>query len=197
MKSKLLYGLLFLTLACSEKAAELPILSYNYVDGKKEVYKISDFKFVNQDGDTITSSATEGTVHTMNFFFTTCPSICPPMRIKQQELSEIFSEEKQFKQFSISIDFEKDNIEQLAYYSKIHHINTSQWQLLRATSEAQLQAIAQQLKTNFRPNEDGTDFYHSSYVALIDKQQYIRGFYNILLESDLHLLEADIRRLLD
>ncbi|MEH6535499.1 MAG: SCO family protein [Psychroserpens sp.] len=197
MKFKIISCLIFLVFSCKDKTSELPVLSFNYIDGKKELYKIDDFEFINQDGKTITSSSTEGIVHTMNFFFTTCPSICPPMRIKQQDIANEFSNESDFKQYSVSIDFQKDTIEQLKYYSKIHGITSKQWELLRAPSEDQLKVIANKLKTNFRPNEDGTDFYHSSYVALIDKDHYIRGFYNILLDGDVTLLKQDIRNLLD
>ena len=42
--------------------------------------------------------------------------------------------------------------------------------------------------TNFKPNEDGSDFYHSSFVALVDKQQQIRGFYNVLIKEDVERL---------
>lgn len=197
MKFKIIYCLLFLILSCNDQTAELPVLSYNYVDGKKELYKIDNFKFINQNADIVTGTSTQGLVHTMNFFFTSCPSICPPMRTKQLEICESFLNTNNFKQYSISIDFQNDSIKQLKSYSDKHNINSKHWELLRATSEAQLQTIANQLKTNFKPNEDGTDFYHSSYVALIDKDQYIRGFYNILLEEEVALLKADIKRLLD
>ena len=83
--------------SCKNQTAELPILSYDFVDGKKQAYKIDDFKFINQDGETITSNSTKGIVHTMNFFFTTCPSICPPMRIKQTALADYFSNETGFQ----------------------------------------------------------------------------------------------------
>ena len=182
--------------SCKEDTASLPILSYNYINGKKELYKIDDFEFLNQDGNLITSNDTEGYVHTMNFFFTSCPSICPPMRIKQQDIAAAFSSKRNFKQYSISIDFEKDSISQLKRYANKNDIDSKQWELLRASSQLQLQTLATKLKTNFKPNEDGTDFYHSSYVALIDKEQYIRGFYNILLEEEVALLKTDINILL-
>nr|WP_321236715.1 SCO family protein [uncultured Psychroserpens sp.] len=197
MKFKIFILIVLSLAACKETTSELPILSYDYIDGKKEYYKINDYKFVNQDGEYITGTTTKGYVHTINFFFTTCPSICPPMRIKQQEIAKAFSNDTHFKQYSISIDFKTDTLAQLQYYAKLHGIDSNQWHLLRASSEAQLQDIAQQLKTNFKPNEDGTDFYHSSYVALIDKKQYIRGFYNILIPAEVRLLKADIKHLLE
>jgi protein SCO1/2 len=197
LKFKIVLLIILCATACKEDTSELPILSYNYIDGKKEGYKIDQFEFINQDGDTITGTSTRGNVHTMNFFFTTCPSICPPMRIKQQDIADTFSEEQHFKQYSISIDFKKDTLAQLQDYAQRHAINSGAWHLLRASSEEGLETMAKQLKTNFKPNEDGTDFYHSSYVALIDKDQYIRGFYNILIEQEVELLKTDIKRLLD
>ncbi|WP_299333925.1 SCO family protein [uncultured Psychroserpens sp.] len=197
MKLKIVCIFFIISTACKSTTSELPILSYNYIDGKKELYKIDGFEFINQDGDTISSTNTEGKIHTMNFFFTTCPSICPPMRIKQSEIAKTFSSYPSFRQYSISIDFKRDTLAQLQYYSKLHDINSEQWQLLRAPSEAQLNAIATLLKSNFEPNEDGTDFYHSSYLALIDNHQHIRGFYDILKDEEIVLLKKDITVLLN
>jgi len=50
--------------------------------------------------------------------------------------------------------------------------------------------------TNFKPNKDGTDFYHSSHAELIDKNQMIRGFYNILIPEEVQRLKIDIKTLL-
>ena len=197
LKYKGILILLAVLMSCKTNTSDLPILSFNYIDGKKELYKIVNFEFINQDGDTITSSSMQGKVHTMNFFFTSCPSICPPMRIKQQDIAETFSEDDNFMQYAISIDFQNDTVNKLRNYTERHHINSEQINLLRAASEEALKTIANLLKTNFKPNEDGTDFYHSSFVALMDKDQFIRGFYDILLDRDVALLKEDITRLLD
>ena len=197
LKYKGILILLAVLMSCKTNTSDLPILSFNYIDGKKELYKIVNFEFINQDGDTITSSSMQGKVHTMNFFFTSCPSICPPMRIKQQDIAETFSEDDNFMQYAISIDFQNDTVNKLRNYTERHHINSEQINLLRAASEEALKTIANLLKTNFKPNEDGTDLYHSSFVALMDKDQFIRGFYDILLDRDVALLKEDITRLLD
>ena len=189
--------LLVVLMSCKNQTSELPILSFNYVDGNKELYKIDNYEFLNQDGDTVTSASNAGKVHTMNFFFTSCPSICPPMRIKQQEIAKTFSEDDNFMQYLISIDFQNDTVNRLRNYSERHRINSKQINLLRAPYEEQLTYMADLLKTNFKPNDDGTDFYHSSFVALIDKDQYIRGFYDILLDADVLLLKEDIKKLLN
>ncbi len=193
----LLLLICFLVLTCQNPDSKLPILSYNYDDEKKEIYKIDDFQFVNQNNDTVTSNNTLDKVHTMNFFFTSCPSICPPMRIKQLEIAATFKDEPDFIQYSISMDLKTDTIEQLRYYAEVSGIELSQWNLLRANSEEDLQKIAKALKTNFTAGIDGEDFYHSSYVALIDREQYIRGYYNILVPNEVELLKKDIALLLE
>src|SRR5690606_10899867 len=182
--------------SCKEKTTSLPILSYNYDEGKKATYRIEDFSFVNQDSLIFTSANTLGKVHTFNFFFTSCPSICPPMRLQQLEIAKTFQEEPKFMQCSISIDLKRDSISTLKNFADVFEINSKNWNLLRAKSEKELHEMAGKLKTNFKPNDDYTDFYHSSYVALIDKEQYIRGFYNLLLPKDVELLKADIFMLL-
>ena len=56
---------------------------------------------------------------------------------------------------------------------------------------------AKKYMTNFKPNKDGTDFYHSSYVVLLDKSQSIRGFYNVLVKEDVERLKEDVKQLID
>ena len=70
------------------------------------------------------------------------------------------------------------------------------WQFLRS-EEANTKAQAKQFMTDFKPNKDGTDFYHSSFVALLDKQQQIRRFYNTLSPVDMERLIEDIKDLVD
>ncbi|WP_370391984.1 hypothetical protein [uncultured Winogradskyella sp.] len=57
--------------------------------------------------------------------------------------------------------------------------------------------IAHQYMTNFKPNNDGSDFLHSSYAALLDQKQRIRGFYNLLVTEDVDRLEQDIKFLIN
>jgi len=195
---KYVFSIMFsVMLSCENKKPSLPILSYNYINGEKEYYKVNDFNFLNQNSESVTDKDTFGKVHTMNFFFTSCPSICPPMRIKQLELADYFKNETNFMQYSISIDLKTDSIQQLKNYAITFGIDAKQFNLLKAASESDLKQMAEKLKTNFKPNIEDTDFYHSSYVALVDKQHYIRGFYNLLNTEDLKLLKKDVKVLLD
>jgi protein SCO1/2 len=117
------------------------------------------------------------------------------MRTELIAIAKEFSEDHNFMIISHTIDPKHDSISVLKSYSEATGITTNKWQFIRG-SEDDTKAQAQQYMTNFKPNEDGSDFYHSSFVALVDDKQQIRGFYNVLLNEDVERLIKDIKHLL-
>lgn len=180
----------------SKEKATLPILSFQIKEGKKQYYRITYDGFTTQDGIGFNSSLIEDKIHITNFFFTNCPSICPPMRSKLIDLASYFNQDDDFVIVSITIDPERDTIPALKEYATNTGIASNKWQFLRGNQEL-LTATSEKFMTNFRPNEDGTDFYHSSYVALVDRKQQIRGFYDLLKPIDIKQLKKDAESLLD
>lgn len=184
-------------LGCHTNSKELPILSYKINDeGKKFIYSITYQNFTNQLGEPF---STENSIHKVciaNFFFTRCPSICPPMRTNLTDIAETFKNHKDFMIVSHTIDPQNDTVEVLKNYSDATSIPYATWQFVRS-SEENTRDQANQFMTNFKPNEEGTDFYHSSYVALVDKNQQIRGFYNVLLKEEIKRLKNDINTLIN
>ncbi len=180
-------------IGCEAEQGELPILSYRISDsGEKEYYTIKYDGFEDQFGRTFNDSTLFNEIYLANFFFTRCPSICPPMR---QAMINLAEEMDGFKIVSHTIDPEYDTSEVLNSYSEATGIKADRWIFLRSTEE-NTKALAAQFMTNFRPNEDGTDFYHSSYAALIDRKGNIRGFYNILIGEEITRLLNDIKRII-
>ena len=105
-----------------EKSETLPILGNWHVNDieiegktlKDTVYhKIADFKFVNQDGDTISNSSVAGKVYVADFFFTTCPTICPIMTENMGYLQEQFREDDEILLLSHSVTPVRDSVAQL------------------------------------------------------------------------------------
>ncbi len=190
---------MFILLICSCKPEQknLPILSYKInSDGLKEYYTVTYDGFVNQFGESFTTDNLKGKVCIANFFFTRCPSICPPMRQELIKISDAIGNNDNFLMVSHTIDMTNDTVEALHTYWKATKVPAKTWQFIRA-HESVTKAQAKQFMTNFRPNEDGSDFYHSSFVALIDKQQQIRGFYNTSTPIEMERLIEDIEFLID
>lgn len=189
--------IVLLIASCNSEEKTLPVLSYKINEqGHKESYTITYNGFVNQFNNTFTTDNLKGKVFLANFFFTRCPSICPPMQQELIKVANTFNEHSDFMIVSHTIDIKNDTVTVLKNYWKTTKMPAEKWQFLRA-SEANTKAQSQQFMTNFKPNEDGTDFYHSSYVALVDKKQQIRGFYNTLVPLEIERLLIDIELLLD
>lgn len=183
-------------MCCKTNHKELPILSYTIdTNGTKQYHNITYNNFKNQFNQPFSTSNIEGKVFIANFFFTKCPSICPPMRTQLITIADTFKDRINFLIVSHTIDPKNDSVTVLKNYADAAGISENTWQFLRAETDITKQQ-AKQYMTNFKPNEDGTDFYHSSYVALVDKEQQIRGFYNILVKEDVERLQHDIEILL-
>ncbi|WP_431137418.1 SCO family protein [Psychroserpens mesophilus] len=163
--------------------------------GNKNFYKINYNGFTNQLGDSFSTEDLKGKICIANFFFTRCPSICPPMRTELISIAETFSEENNIMIISHTIDPKHDSVSVLKTYAEATGIPTNKWQFIRA-SEEHTKRQAKSYMTNFKPNEDGSDFYHSSFVALVDQKQQIRGFYNVLIKEELERLKTDVNYIL-
>lgn len=182
---------------CQSKTKELPILSYKMdADGYTTYYTVNYDNFTNQRNQSFTTQQIENKVLIANFFFTSCPSICPPMRNELIRIADNFKNQDDFLIVSHTIDPLNDTLEVLENYSETTGVSSERWQFLRSSIE-NTKKQAHVYMTNFQPNEDGTDFYHSSYVALIDKSQQIRGFYNLLVYDEVDRLIKDIEHLLN
>lgn len=195
MRSCFLLTLLLVSVvSCQSPKEKLPILSYTLNEqGEKEYYSIEYSGFINQLNESFTG--TKDKVYIANFFFTRCPSICPPMRRQLIETAEAIGS-KNFMIISHTIDPDHDTPTVLKDYSDATGIPYKKWQFLTA-SEAITKAQAKLFMTNFKPNEEGTDFYHSSYAALVDEDNMVRGFYNLLIPKEVELMKADIKILLN
>ncbi|WP_298239241.1 SCO family protein [uncultured Algibacter sp.] len=197
MRNSLLFLIAVLLISSCQSKKELPILS-RYIDtnGADVTYTISDFEFRNQLNQLITDQNTYNKVYLANFFFTRCPSICPKMTSALTNFATDFINNEDFLLLSFSIDPNNDSIPVLRRYAEATNIPSSKWHFLNGSDE-QLKHVSSLFRTSFKPKEDRMDFYHSSYAALVDKQQYIRGFYNLLDKSSVNQLKKDIALLLE
>ncbi len=192
-----IFFLILVVSSCKPEEKTLPILSFKInSEGVKEYYTITYDGFVNQFNQSFTTDDLKAKVCIANFFFTQCPSICPPMRQELIKISDAVKEHIDFMMISNTIDMTNDTVDVLHTYWEATEVSAKRWQFLRG-AQAVAKAQAKQFMTNFKPNEDGTDFYHSSFVALIDKQQQIRGFYNTSTPVEMERLIEDIKVLVD
>lgn len=187
--TRMLIGLMLIWAAACKPAGEntfsqqnLPILGERYVDDNKDTvyHQIADFTFVNQLGDTVTNADVQGKVYVADFFFTSCPTICPIMKKEMLRVYEKFNGNPNFKILSHSIDVAHDTPEVLKDYAERLGINdASTWNFLTGDQE-KIFEIGQTsyLTTAMEDQQEPGGFLHSGAFLLIDQQGRIRGVYD-------------------
>lgn len=143
-------------------------------------HKIPDFEFINQDGKTITKKDYLGKVYVVEFFFTTCPTICPIMNQKMVTIQKEFFGNPDFGIASISITPETDTPKVLKKYAKNKGIRHKNWHLLTGKPSNYVFDLSNQgfkLPSGIGDTDHG-GFYHSGNFALVDKEGNIRSRYD-------------------
>lgn len=153
---------------------ELSDLAYLNIDGAPK--KVPEFSFINQDGDTITNKDYEGKVYVVEFFFTTCPTICPRMNKNLVQIQNTFEDSKDFGVASFTIAPEIDTPEVLKQYAENYGITNPNWNLMTGDKEKlyELANVGFTIYAGENPDIEG-GFEHSGNFALIDKNGYIRS----------------------
>ena len=150
------------------------LLAYVEVNNSKK--KVPPFEFVNQRGDTITNEDYEGKVYIAEFFFTTCPSICPIMNENLVGVQKEFHGNENFGIASFTIDPEHDTPAVLRKYAKENDINHPNWHLMTGEKD-DIYSLANSgfnIYAGEDPNVSG-GFAHSGFFALVDQEGYIRS----------------------
>jgi protein SCO1/2 len=202
--------LVFILVSCSainEKKHVLPFIGnydieYKLIDGKEvsdTVYPtIPYFYFLNDDSVIVKSTEMEGKVWVVDFFFTTCPTICPTMTKNMQKLNAATKDLHDELQFiSISINPQHDTPSILKRYREHYKATASNWQFFTG-KEAETHQLGIENFQIFagRDEESEGGYAHSGAFTLVDKEGYVRGVYLGTDEKQVIQLEKDIRKLL-
>jgi protein SCO1/2 len=177
-------------------------IEYKLIDGKEvsdTVYPtIPYFYFLNDDSVIVKSTEMEGKVWVVDFFFTTCPTICPTMTKNMQKLNAATKDLHDELQFiSISINPQHDTPSILKRYREHYKATASNWQFFTG-KEAETHQLGIENFQIFagRDEESEGGYAHSGAFTLVDKEGYVRGVYLGTDEKQVIQLEKDIRKLL-
>ena len=180
----------------------LPIYSPNMVSSElveeeiqhvKKYHKISDFSLTNQNGKQITQGYYENQIYIADFFFTTCPSICPIMTKNMYQIQQK-TMDKNVLLVSYSVTPEIDNVDQLKKYALENKVNDNKWNLLTGDKK-QIYELARKSYLVAKNDGDGGkyDMIHTENFVLIDREKRIRGYYDGTNKEDVDKLLSDVK----
>lgn len=149
-------------------------LSYLVING--EAKTVMPFSFINQDGKTISNEDYKGKVYLVEFFFSTCPTICPKMNKNLVDIQNTFPDRPDFgiASFTINPDYDKPSV--LKTYAENYGVTNPNWHFMTGEKEA-IYNLANTGFNLYAAQVDGAagGFEHSGNFALIDKEGYIRS----------------------
>lgn len=175
-----------------------PKLVDKSVQGVTKLHRVGSFSLINQDGKIITEKDYEGKIYVADFFFVTCPTICPKMTKQMDRVYQHFKSKDEVMILSHTVMPENDSVPVLKEYATKHNINSNTWNLVTGDKK-QIYNLAR--KNYFAAITEGDggvdDFIHTENFVLIDKEKRIRGFYDGTSENDVDRLINDVNTLLN
>lgn len=198
----LLAGLL---IACGKK--KLPILGERAVDVKTvngqevidTIYQtVPDFSLTNQDGKIIDQNTINGKIYVADFFFVTCPTICPRMKKNLLTVYEAYKGNPNILFLSHTIDPEHDSVAVLKNFAERLGADSKQWHFLTGKRDSIYELATHGYYATALPDSTEPGGYvHSGGLILIDKNRRVRGIYDGTSEKDTKTLMEDMELLLN
>ena len=163
-----------------------------------KLHRVGSFNLTNQDGYTITESNYEGKIYVTDFFFVTCPTICPKMTKQMNRVYDEFKDNPDISFLSHTVMPEADSVSVLNKYAKDLGVSSDRWNFVTGDKK-QIYNLAR--KTYFAAITEGdggiNDFVHTENFVLVDKEKRLRGFYDGTSKEDVDRLIIEINALLE
>ena len=207
-RSELIFLMLFVFISCDEVSKkQLPIhnptdfnpkLVDKSIRNVSDNHTVKDFNLINQNGIKVSSKDYENKIYVVDFFFTSCPSICPIMTNNMLLIQEEFIKNNDIKLLSMSVTPEIDNVQVLKKYAIEKGVIDSKWNITTG-SKKHIYELARKSFFAVLDKGDGglQDFIHTPNFILVDTNKQIRGIYDGTVEKEISRLIQDINILVD
>ena len=167
--------------ACNspEPQKALPIIGNHDIQGEDTIYhQIPDFAFIDQDSQVVTNATFEGKIYVADFFFTSCPTICPKVKKQMLRIYEKYEDEPRLMFLSHSIDPKRDTVGRLKTYSENLGVDTERWRFITGKKDEIYEIADDYMSIAVEDPEAPGGFDHSGWILLIDENRHIRAYAN-------------------
>ena len=196
MKYQLVISFLIAFCSCKEKA--LPVLGHRInVDGKEQIQKTPDFSLLDQNAHIINKDSLQNQIHIADFFFTSCPTICPKTIRSMMELEKEFGDDPRVSFLCFSIDYKRDSLQRIQHYASKLGIENPRFHFLVPKDKQENKRIADGYMSTALDDESAPGgFDHSAYLLLVDRNFQLRSYAVGTDPEDVKRLAKDIHKLL-
>lgn len=198
MYKSFLYIASLIVIGSCNNQEKLPYLGNSEMDGEKVVHhKIRPFSFYNQDSIVINSDTLKRYIYIADFFFTSCPSICPKVMKEMLKIHEAVKDNPNIRLVSFTIDPKRDTPEKLKLYAGNLGIHTKNWHFLSGDKDFTLDLANDFFVVALEDPEAPGGFDHSGKIILVDQDGHVRSFTEGTDSSKTDQFIEDIFKLLE
>lgn len=193
------YSLFFLTLILVFYFLLIKIIPGYGKVGLPMLSRVQPFSFLDQNGERITNHDVHGKVYVTEFFFTTCPGICPKMNTNLRPVYERYKNEPDFLILSHTVNPSTDSVSRMRHYADSLGVEAGHWLFLTGPKDslylaARLSYLLDDPKNNLSPIDE--QFIHTQFFALVDKKGNVRSIIDGLKKNELMEMQKQIDELL-
>jgi len=196
------FALYFLSIcllySCStDTDSKLSFIGEVQIEGTDTIYhKVPDFLFIDQDSNYISNESFQNKAYVVDFFFTSCPTICPMVKKQMLRIYERYENEDGLKFLSHSIDTRRDSVPHLKRYATNLGISSTRWHLVTG-EKSKIYDIADDYFSVAKEDPSAPGGYdHSGRLILVDPNGHIRAFCDGTNPKEVDLFMEDIDKLL-
>ena len=182
------------TLAIYQPSMVNPELVDSTLRDIRKYHTVADFSLTNQNGETVTQDDYADKIYIADFFFTTCPTICPIMTKNMAEIQEKIQGDEDVLLLSHSVTPQIDSVARLKQYALEKGVDDTKWNLVTGDKK-EIYDLARKSYMAVKEDGDGGpfDMIHTENFILVDKERRIRGFYDGTDGEDVEKLLDDLR----
>lgn len=175
----------------------LPKLGHrDIIDGDTIFHKVPDFNFTDQYGHEVSPKSLNGKAFILDYFFTSCPTICPKVKAQELRIFERYKDHPNLSIVSVSIDTKYDTKERLNNYATKLGVNNSNWHFVTGDKDMIYDNAVGFFHTAIENKDAPGGYDHDGKLVLIDKDRHIRGFCDGLFPEEVDDFFDDIENLL-
>ncbi len=175
------FATLFLA-ACNpnlDHGDRLPILGERQiVDGDTLYHQVPDFSFINQDSQIVTNATFAGKAYVADFFFVSCPTICPKVTQQMLRVHDAFKDDDRLLLLAHSIDTKRDTVPRLKKYAEGLGVGAPKWHFVTGDKDAIYEIADDYFSIAIEDPDSPGGFDHSGRLILVDANRHIRSFCN-------------------
>lgn len=170
------FAVIFAT-ACSHEADRLPYMGNMEIKGNDTLYHtVPDITLIDQDSQVLHISALKDKVILADFFFTSCPSICPKVTKEMVRLYDRYKDDDRVLMISHTIDQRNDSVSVLNRYAMNLGVDTKSWKFVTGEKDSIFHLADQYFVSVVEDPLAPKGFDHSGRIILLDRNRRVRGF---------------------